>query len=275
MTKALRGIILSDVDGTFFDDAYQPAMHRAQFASVLERWRVIWVSSRTAAELLHLQAALGHRDDTIAENGGVIVSRDAAVSRALGAPTAFDGAWMIRVAAPRDETTALVRRVFADEGVAVRTFDDIDADQLARLSGYSRDDATRALKREASAVLIDAVVSEPGAARALTHLRDVGCTVSNGGRWISVVRGSNKGDAARAWLAATHAQHHGSAPTVVAIGNAENDAPLLAVADHRFVIASDDRRHHSALTAYPGARALQQPGTAGWREMIDHLADLD
>jgi mannosyl-3-phosphoglycerate phosphatase len=275
MIEALRGIILSDVDGTFIDDAYRPAMDRTQFASVLERWRVIWVSSRTADELLHLQAALGHTDDAIAENGGVIVSRDAVVAHELGAPAAVDGAWIVRVAAPRGEITALVRRVFAAEGVAVRTFDDVDADQLARLSGYSRDDATRARKREASAVVINAVSADAGTARAIAHLRGVGCDVTNGGRWISVVRGSNKGDAARAWLAAAHTRRHGKAPVVVAIGDAENDAPLLAVAQHRFVIARDERGHHPALAAYPGARMLQQPGVAGWREMIDHLADLD
>ncbi|HKS06268.1 MAG TPA: HAD-IIB family hydrolase [Gemmatimonadaceae bacterium] len=275
MAQALRGIILSDVDGTFIDDAYQPAMDRVQFASVLARWRVIWVSSRTADELLHLQAALGHADDAIAENGGVIVSRDTTLAKQLGAPTPVDGAWMVRVAAPRDETTALVRRVFADEGVAVRTFDDIDAEQLAHLSRYSRDDATRALKREASAVLINVASTEPGVVRALAHLRDVGCDVTNGGRWVSVVRGSNKGEAARAWLAAARTHTNGNAPRIVAIGDAENDAALLAVADHRFVIAHIDRGHHPALASYPGARTLRQPGIAGWREMLDHLADLD
>ena len=275
MTEPLRGIILSDVDGTFLDGAYRPAMDAAQFASVLERWRVVWVSSRTVDELVHLQSELGHADDAIAESGGVILARDERVARALGSPVARDGVWRVRVADKRETTSALARRVFADEGVAIRTFDDIDAAHLARLSGYTRDEATRALRREASVVIVNADSHNARVAQATAHLRQIGCDVTNGGRWISVLRGSSKGDAARAWLAATHSHRGGPQPMVVAVGDAENDTSLLAVAQHRFVIARTDDGHHPALASYPGARMLQRPGVAGWREMIELLANLD
>lgn len=274
MVKPPRGIIFSDVDGTFLDGTFRPAMDRAAFARVLEDWRVVWVSSRTADELLHLQAELGHTDDAIGENGGVVVTRDETLARALGEPRQLRDAWIARLAAPRDETAAAVRRAFAVNGLAARTFDELDAGTLAELSGYTRVEAERALHRDASVVLTNVDPSDTTAARALAWLRDASFEVAHGGKWVSVVDGANKGEAAFAWLAATRDKWK-RPPVVAAVGNQQNDATLLAVAEHRFVIDEPGRGHCPPLAALPGARLLTRAGTSGWLEMCEHLAALN
>src|SRR5262245_5480619 len=138
MRDTPQGVIFSDLDGTFLDAAHRPVLERAAFARVLTRWRVIWTSSRTADELLHLQRELGHADAAIGENGGVVVTRDGEIAHALGATTAVHGAWIAQLAARRDATEARVRTAFAQQGLDVQTFTDIGSDELARRSGYTR-----------------------------------------------------------------------------------------------------------------------------------------
>ena len=63
-------------------------------------------------------------------------------------------------------------------------------------------------------------------------------------------------------------------PVIVAIGNHANDASLLAVARHAFVINNPDAGHHPALITLPGATPLSAVGPAGWLEMLGRLPSL-
>jgi predicted mannosyl-3-phosphoglycerate phosphatase (HAD superfamily) len=274
MPNPLRGVIFSDLDGTFLDDRYRPALDAAALARVAARWRVVWVSSRTAEELVQLQRTMGHTDDAIGENGGVCVSRTERTARALGDTTALDGMWVARVAAPREDVRALVIAAFAAEGRAAHTLDELSVEDLARRSGYAVADAERAHARRASVLLVDTDAEEPPVARALNALRANGCTVVHGGRWISVVRGADKGSTARRWLAQAFGGEQGAPPLVAAIGNADNDEALLAFAAEPFIVRAPDGTYPPRLSALPRAHRLERIGTDGWSEMLDALSRM-
>lgn len=106
------------------------------------------------------------------------------------------------------------------------------------------------------------------ASHATPELREVlagaGLALSPGGRWATITRGSDKGRAA-----GVLADRYG-VTRWTAVGNAANDASLLARADAAFVIRNRDG-HAAELATIPGAILLESPGPGGWMEMIDRI----
>jgi predicted mannosyl-3-phosphoglycerate phosphatase (HAD superfamily) len=266
MREFPRGVLFSDLDGTFLDRQYQPALDGAALRALAPAWRVIWVSSRTAAELLWLQRRLGHREDAIGENGGVLVTSDAGTAAHFANAEAVEDAWVATLAAPIAQTRARVMDALGAVGATATDVSQFGPDQLAARSGYGLDDARRALDRRTSVLLTDLSAT---AADALTMLRAAGCTVVHGGRWTSVVDGADKGRTARRWQSLL------SSPVVsVGVGNAANDDTLLSAVDHAFVIRDAHHGPDAALSAIDGARVLTAVGTAGWPELVRLLPSL-
>ncbi len=256
-----RGVLFSDVDGTFLDEHYTPVLAGAALHAALHAWRLVFVSSRSAAELHALHAQIGLRDDAIGENGGVLLTYDHATATAFGAAEPHEDAWVVALARPVSEVRARVTPLLAAlGGLEVSA---LTATEMAARSRYTVADAERALARRTS-MLVTAL--SPAARTALAALETEGHTVVHGGRWVSILHGSDKGRAITRWRRAL-------APdaVTVAVGDAANDAPLLAVVDHAFVIRDAIRGPASALLDIPHARPLAAPGTRGWLEVVDAL----
>lgn len=266
MREFPRGVLFSDLDGTFLDERYVPAVAPETLQRLAPEWRVIWVSSRTATELLALQRTLAHHEDAIGENGGVLLTFDHARAVRFGAPAALEDAWVVTLAAPIAATRSRTRDALAAAGASALEVSAISAAAMAERSGYTITDATRALDRRTSVLLTDLSASAPAA---LESLRADGCSVVHGGRWTSVVDGSDKGRAARRWLGLS-----APAATTVGVGDADNDVTLLSVVDHPFVIRRAQTGPSTALLAVPNARALDALDTAGWRELVALLPSL-
>ena len=92
-----------------------------------------------------------------------------------------------------------------------------------------------------------------------------GLHVADGGEFLAVWDGLDKGEAA--------VRYAGNC-SFAAIGNAENDLPLLERASPGFVIRTPGPGHHPRLARIPGAVLLGAPGAAGWREALDRLRTM-
>jgi predicted mannosyl-3-phosphoglycerate phosphatase (HAD superfamily) len=266
MREFPRGVLFSDLDGTFLDRQYQPALDGAALRALEPTWRVIWVSSRTAAELLWLQRQLGHREDAIGENGGVLLTFDAATAAHFVGAEALEDAWVATLAAPIAQTRARVMDALDASGATATDVSHLGPDQLAARSGYGLDDARRALDRRTSVLLADLSAS---GSDALARLSSAGCTVVHGGRWTSIVDGADKGRTLRRWSSLLP-----SPVVTVGVGDAANDVTLLSSVDHPFVIRDADHGPLATLSAIPGARTLAAVGTAGWPELVHLLPSL-
>ena len=264
MTASYRGIVLSDLDGTFLDDAYQPVLSAHEFAAVLARWRVIWVTSRTVLEIQSLQRSLRHHDDAIGENGGVCLTYSADVAARLGRSHQVGKARVSVLADDARATRDLVNSAFGSVGRSVLTFQDLAPTTLAKRARYGVQDAVRAQHRVSSVVLVDLDLADVATRDALEWLRAHGCSVASGGQWTTVLRGADKGQAASRWLQAID-----NRLPVIAIGDGANDESLLGIADMAFVIRGSSGAHHPALAAVAKAHALEVQGPAGWQEMLD------
>lgn len=233
-------LFFSDLDGTLLDAVDEVETARRHLTAAQSIATVVVVSSRTIPDLLGQFGRWGWDGDCIGENGGRIAIRDPVLAQRLGG----DGY--------RDEV---------QDGYHVLTSGRSVAEWIDRLPAEL---AARASRRTCSVLFRPGDVA--GREEKLTRAcRGAGLHVADGGDFLAVWDGLDKGEAA--------ARYAGSC-TFAAIGNAENDLPLLERASPGFVIRTPGSGHHPRLARLPGAVLLQQTGAAGWGEALDRLRTL-
>jgi mannosyl-3-phosphoglycerate phosphatase len=240
-------LVFTDLDGTLLDHedyshaAAEPALERLRAAGI----PVILASSKTAAEIAPLRERLGlSRHPAIVENGAGILEAGAA-------PAAGAGHYA-ELRARLDQVPAALRALFAG-------FGDWDADEIARRTGLSRDEAALARRRQHSEPGLWSG-DEAGKESFVAALRGQGIAVREGGRFLTLSFGGTKAGR-MAEIAARH-----PTPFVVALGDAPNDREMLEQADLGFVIANP---HRPALPPLDGEaqghiQRIDAAGPKGW-----------
>ncbi|RWR06875.1 HAD-IIB family hydrolase [Paenirhodobacter populi] len=241
-----RLLIFTDLDGTLLDhETYdyapaQPMLRRLAGDGV----PVILASSKTAAEIAVWQERLGlTRWPAIVENGAAIFEG-----------TLDDG--------PYRRLCAAIRAT----GAPFRGFSDMSVEEVRTVTGLSEADAILARRRG---------FSEPGLwqgseadlAAFLSALQAQGISGRRGGRFLTLSYGGTKAGRMAELIARF------SPDLTVALGDAPNDAEMIAAADRGIVIRND---HGPGLPPLPGedeGRILrtQASGPEGWREGLEHV----
>jgi predicted mannosyl-3-phosphoglycerate phosphatase (HAD superfamily) len=109
-----------------------------------------------------------------------------------------------------------------------------------------------------------------GAEQFLDALHRDGLAATRSGRWITITSRADKGTAARAVI--ERAERIGAPfESTVGIGNAANDAPLLAVTDGRFAIRNPRRGHQAELLDLARVKPLASSGARAWREALSTI----
>ena len=231
-------ILFTDLDGTLLDHhTYQPGpalpeLRRLVAAGV----RVVPASAKTPAELAHLMAELGLDGPAIAENGAAVIGPQG--ERVLGLPY--------------PEVRSRLAAAAEEAGATVRGFGDMPTEEVAARTGLDPGAAERARARRWT----ETFELVTGDAQALaTAMRARGLRITRGARFFTAMGRHDKGDAARLLLADGAARSW-------AVGDAPNDAELLAVVHHPMVVRGYDGNW--ADLDVPNLRRLDGIGPAGW-----------
>lgn len=242
-----RIALFSDVDGTLLDASDRLAITAADVARIAAHVELILASSRTLAELGVIQRRLGIVAPLIAENGAVV-----------SLPPRWRGGRVARreivmLGQPASRLRPRVTKCAREAAVTI-------VDQRDVLPNRAR-----SLRRGYSVCVRN--WAGPGAERFLTALRRENLRATRSGNWITITHGADKGTGARAVLA--HARRRGAPfAWTAAIGNADNDVPLLTASEGRFAIRNPRSGHHSPLLDLPGAKPLSSSGARAWREAL-------
>ena len=266
-------LVFTDLDGTLLD-ATTFSFEPAQAALRLLRTRgipLVLVSSKTRAEMEPIHRALDCRDPFIVENGGGVFVPSGYFQFSLDGAGERGGFHVVEFGSPYAVLRRALTDIHATLGGGVRGFGDMSADEIAALTGLSCAEARLAMQRE-----YDEPFVLEGPPRLLEEVKRLvqarGLRCVSGGRFHHLMGPSDKGRACR-YLIDCYRRHFParSQPlATVALGNSQNDLPMLAAVDRPILLKRPDGSYDPAvdlphLTRAPGI------GPAGWNQAIMHL----
>jgi len=264
-------MIITDVDGTLIDQrtySYElslPAVRRLQ----AKRIPIVLCSTKTSAEIILLWRELELDDPFICENGGAIyMPRDYLKVALLGLKT--DGPFeVLELGTDVDRLRVALADAARACGVTLRTFGQMDVDEIATLTGLSLDQAARALQRHYDEPFL---VQSGDSKKMAAMLRAKKLTVTRGDRFYHLSGGHSKRDAVEALLN-LHRDQYGQVISI-GLGNSANDGPMLSAVDRPVLVRNPDGRWDGTVVeAIPDVECTIGTGPQGWREAIDGILD--
>jgi mannosyl-3-phosphoglycerate phosphatase len=269
--KASQRIVVTDLDGTLLDQrtySYElslPALRRLQAGRI----PIVLCSTKTSAEMLPLWRELGLKDPFICESGGAIYfPRDYLKARVSGLKTAgsFEvlelGTDVLRLRAALEEGAAECR-------VGLRSFGQMNVDEIAALTGLTPEQAFRAGQRRYDEPFL---VQSGDVENLSAVLQAQGLTVSRGDRFYHLTGGHSKRDAV-VDLLDLHRRQYG-ATIAIGLGNSANDWPMLSAVERPILVKNPDGRWDATIVErLPDIERTEEVGPQGWRETIDRILD--
>jgi mannosyl-3-phosphoglycerate phosphatase len=271
LSKSSQLMIITDVDGTLIDQrtySYElslPAVRRLQ----AKRIPIVLCSTKTSAEIILLWRELELDAPFICENGGAIyMPRDYLKVALLGLKT--DGPFeVLELGTDVDRLRVALADAARACGVTLRTFGQMDVDEIATLTGLSLDQAARALQRHYDEPFL---VQSGDSKKMAAMLRAKKLTVTRGDRFYHLSGGHTKRDAVEA-LFNLHRDQYGQVISI-GLGNSANDGPMLSAVDRPVLVRNPDGRWDGTVVeAIPDVERTIGTGPQGWREAIDGILD--
>ena len=267
-TVASRWLVVTDLDGTLLDHAYDfaaaaPLLRRLEQQGV----PVVPCTSKTAEEVEQFQVAAGLSSPYIVENGGAIHFPHPEGWQ-VGTPhqPTPGGGVVMPLGWPGQRLRPLLDTLAADLGARFLALEDLSQGELMARTGLSAAGAALAARRRWSVPFVvaedQAVAIE--AVEAVATAR--GLKVLQGNRFAHLIApGSDKGLALAALRRADPRRR-----AVLALGDSPNDMALLDRADHAIVVPGANGPHprlQPAITAgvYQLASA---PHAVGWADAV-------
>lgn len=265
MTSSL--LIFTDLDGTLLDHedySWAPA------ALALEKLRetgVPWMlnTSKTAAELTRLRRELGNPHPYVVENGGAVILPVDSLPGQENEEVCFLGR-------PYAEILEVLGALRLKKDYRFRSFSDLEVSGVMEVTGLDHESARQACERQCSEPLL----WNEGEERLAELRRDLelhGLQLVKGGRFHHVMGKTDKGRAL-CWLRDRFKKlSPGRSLCTVALGDGENDRPMLAAADIAVVI----RPHEGQPLWLPGHRRVIRPfskGPRGWQEAMTEILHI-
>ena len=261
-----RYLVFSDLDGTLLDHySYsfkpaQPLLRHLQRKGI----PMIPVSSKTRAELEPIMAQLGETGPFIVENGAAVCIPQGYFDRQPPGTELLDGYWVRAMAEPREHWTALLTGLAEDFPDAFESFRDMGERGIAAVTGLDAEQAALANQRDFSEP-VRWLADDAQRAQFIERLVSHGAQLHIGGRFIAVSGALDKGEAL-CWLRDQYSAES-NVVSVVALGDSDNDVPMLEVADTAVLVRSPER-DYPALSRTEGVVRTEGFGPVGWAEGI-------
>jgi mannosyl-3-phosphoglycerate phosphatase len=269
--KPNRLVVVSDVDGCILDDRYS----HAGSASAIDLLNALSVplvlcSSKTRAELQRLRGELRVDAPYIIENGAALYVPHATFPFAVPGCEVRVGEDVIEFAKPQSAVTESLKQLARKESVSIVCFSDMSIDTVSRECGLSLSDARLAKLRQFDEPFSLVAGDDRQQRRFFRRLAAAGVACTHGGRYHHATARASKGLAA----SVLRRLYRRMAPGVLVagLGDALNDASLLAAVDIPFIVRGRDAEATATLKKrVPNARVTQEPGPAGWAYAITLL----
>jgi len=250
-------LLFTDLNGTLLDDGSSGIDPSLPALKILRRLGIplIPVSSKTLPELEPFRHALKLKGPVVAENGAVIVYPGEATQVAPPGYHRLRDFLVDRRANPNFDTLG---------------FGDMALEEVMAATGLPREEAKLTRRRLGSEPLIWRG-SEKGLAAFREEAAAARLRLIQGRRFLHLLGDTDKGTAVRHVI--KHLRNRARLVThTIALGDADNDRDMLLAAEIPVIIRRPDGSHLS-LPERPDALVSEQPGAAGWNQVVLELLE--
>jgi len=262
-------VVFTDLDGTLLDERYSWAAAEEALAE-LERRRVpvVFVTSKTRAEVEVLQRKMGSIQPFVTENGGGIFIPHGYFPQRIEGATRVGRYHCLALSRPYTEIVEALETVAAQAGTEIVGFHDMSAREIAQNTGLPPKQAELARLREFDEPFFFAGGDERRIQKFVHLAKQHGISVIRGGGFWHAHAGSDKGNAVRR-LMKLYREALRRRQRSVGLGDAANDLPMLAAVDVPVLVPRPGGRFdREVVKRLPRVMRAGAPGPAGWNEAI-------
>ncbi len=264
----VQTIVFTDLDGTLIDfKSYSPKVAGPLARKLVRRkFPLVFCSSKTLEEQLHLMKEMGLSTPCIVENGcGIFVPEglDLLSDQPSKAIPGFGK--LVKLGVSNLKIQKAIAKLSLEMGIDFRPYSKLTLLKISKITGLSEAAAQRAQNREFSetltASLDDEVWKEVNA-----RLNEVDLQCLCGGRFYTVTsQECNKGTAMKMLMDAYRSSERGNWKSI-AIGDSANDYDMLQSADQGYLVQKTDGSWNEMNI--PKLKQISGIGPHGWVEAI-------
>ncbi len=257
-------LVFTDLDGTLLDHdtySFQPAL------PALERLRkrgipLMFVTSKTRAEVERWREATGNTHPFIVENGGAVFVPEGYFPFAVPSGAHREGYEVMELGDRYEDLVESLLEASRQTQCPVAAFHAMTDEQVAARCQLPVDEAALARKREYDEAF--EILDESKSGALLKAIEARGKRWTRGGRFHHILGASGKAAAVQR-LTGLFVEQHGSVRSL-GLGDGLNDAAFLNVVDEPVLIRS--RFAEELQRAVPRGRLTRRPGPEGWNEAV-------
>jgi mannosyl-3-phosphoglycerate phosphatase len=268
-----RILVFTDLDGTLLDHQSYSAKAAEAALRELKRRRVpvVFVTSKTRAEVEVIRRELENTDPFITENGGGVFIPQEYFQRRIEGEVRIGRYHVLALGRPYEEVAAALEEIATEAGAEVVGFRQMSAKEVAENTGLSREKAQLAKKRDFDEPFYFVRGGEDTEKRLEEAAILRGMNVTRGGRFWHLTAGSHKGKAVKKLIELFRSQRQERMRTV-GLGDSEVDLPMLAAMDVAFLLPNRTGGHdEKVMERLPRVKKVSEPGPAGWSEVMLRL----
>lgn len=256
-------VVFTDLDGTLLDHHQYQVNEAAEALRLLEArgWPLVFCSSKTFSEQVHIQKELEVQGPFIFENGSAVAIPKGYFAAMLPAPVEQDGFEIF----PLAHAEFLDARLELAEFQGVNGFSDVSDSELTKATGLKGEALARARDRWYTETLVSPL-NEIQALELSKKIAKNGWVLSKGGRFYTLQSATADKGRAMLWLAEIFTKNRLAPPLLAALGDSPNDLPMLVSADFPFLVQRFDGNW--ADFNIPGLVKVEAIGPAGFLAAI-------
>ena len=266
-----RLVIFTDLDGTLLDPftysyvAAIPLVARLRNKGI----PIIFCSSKTQAEQEVYRRKLGIGEPFIVEDGGAIFIKQGYFSFPYEYHRIVHSYHVIELGMPYREIREKLEEISEKNNLTITGFGDMDAADIANLTGLPVKSAKLARKREYEETL-NLEGTEREIKFILNKIEEAGLKWSKGGRFYSVSHGSDKGKATKI-VTGLFEKKLGKIKTI-GIGDSFNDVAMLSQVD--FPVLVQKPGNYWEEINLQNLYRVSGVGPQGWIRAIEELTGV-